>query len=414
MSKIDDMIREMCPDEVNWLPLERVASNRRGASFQKKHLSSEGCPCIHYGEIYTRYGLHASTTVSFVPPDMVNDQSKACPGSVILSLTSENLLDVCTPVVWEGATEIAVSADAAIVEPDPTQMDPVFLAHYFASERFQDEKPKIAQGTKIYHTSIVRLQRTLVPVPPLPIQKEIVRILDTFTQLVAELEAELEARKKQYEWYLEECFTFDTSTPTKEVRQLWEFKNGLNKGKDFFGKGSPIINFTDVFRNRFLTADMIRGCVDVTPEEKQRFSARAGDLFFTRTSETQEEIGMSCALVDDVPDCVFSGFVLRARPTTSLILPKYAAYFFSTHQARREIVRTSTFTTRALTSGPKLGHIRVPLPSLEQQERVVHDLDCLNALCNDLTNGIPAEIEARRKQYEYYRDKLLTFPRKEA
>lgn len=109
------------------------------------------------------------------------------------------------------------------------------------------------------------------------------------------------------------------------VEELFEFKNGLNKGKEFFGKGTPIINFTDVFKNRYLTKDMLRGRVDVTDEEIARYSARKGDLFFTRTSETKEEIGMSSVLVDDVENCVFSGFVLRARPKTNLLLPKFCS-----------------------------------------------------------------------------------------
>ncbi len=202
--------------------------------------------------------------------------------------------------------------------------------------------------------------------------------------------------------------------PYKEVQELFEFKNGLNKGKEFFGSGTPIVNFTDVFKNRWLTADMLKGRVTVDHHEIERYSAQNGDLFFTRTSETQEEIGMSSVLLDDVENCVFSGFVLRARPKTDLLLPKFSSYFFSSSMARKQIVRTSTFTTRALTSASKLARIRVPIPPLDVQQRIVTILDHFDTLCNDLTSGLPAEIEARKKQYEYYRDKLLSFKEKKA
>ena len=158
-----------------------------------------------------------------------------------------------------------------------------------------------------------------------------------------------------------------------------------------------------------MTQDMLMGLVDVTPSEMERYSAKKGDVFFTRTSETQEEIGMTSVLVEDVENCVFSGFVLRARPKTDYLLPKFCSYFFSSRQVRKQIIQNSTFTTRALTSGPKLSRILVPIPSLAEQERIVSILDRFNALTADISSGLPAEIAARQKQYEYYREKLLTF-----
>ena len=118
---------------------------------------------------------------------------------------------------------------------------------------------------------------------------------------------------------------------------------------------------------------------------------------------------MSSTLIEDIPNCVFSGFVLRARPTTDLLLPKFCAYYFSTQKVRNTIVRYAAFTTRATTTGPKLSKIMVPILSIEKQQKIVDILDRFDALCNDLTSGLPAEIAARQKQYEYYRDKLLTF-----
>ena len=118
---------------------------------------------------------------------------------------------------------------------------------------------------------------------------------------------------------------------------------------------------------------------------------------------------MSSTLIEDIPNCVFSGFVLRARPTTDLLLPKFCSYYFSTQKVRNTIVRYAAFTTRATTTGPKLSKIMVPILPVEEQERIVQILDRFDKLCNDISEGLPAEIEARQKQYEYYRDKLLTF-----
>ncbi|MCM1357058.1 MAG: restriction endonuclease subunit S [Prevotella sp.] len=205
---------------------------------------------------------------------------------------------------------------------------------------------------------------------------------------------------------------FGNDIECKLLGELFKIKNGLNKEKSAFGKGKPIINFTDVYKNRWLAKDSFSGLVDVTPNEIKRYSAKKGDVFFTRTSETKEDIGMSSTLIEDVPDCVFSGFVLRARPITTLLIPKFCAYYFSTHNVRSQIIKYASFTTRATTTGEKLSKINIPIPPIEEQVRIVKILYKFDTLCNDLTNGIPAEISARKKQYEYYRDKIFDFKRR--
>lgn len=199
-----------------------------------------------------------------------------------------------------------------------------------------------------------------------------------------------------------------------KMGDYFKFKNGINKGKQYFGSGDYIVNFTDVYNNRWLVKSMLKGRVQTEPKDLTAYDARKGDIFFTRTSETKEDIGMASALVEDVEKCVFSGFVLRARPLTDNWIPKFCSYYFSTSQMRQQIVRYASFTTRALTSGPRLSKLLLPLISKEEQHRIVNILDRFESLTTSLQSGLPAEIAARRQQYEYYRDKLLTFKRKGA
>ncbi|MBU1122450.1 MAG: restriction endonuclease subunit S [Candidatus Omnitrophica bacterium] len=286
-----------------------------------------------------------------------------------------------------------------------------YLLHYLRGSLREYIFANSRKGSVPYIT-MPMLDNFIIPIPSLKVQKEIVKILDNFTKLEAELEAELEARKKQYEYYRDELLTFgegQDEVDRKTIKDLFDFKNGLNKGKEFFGKGTPIVNFTDVFKNRSLVSSDLKGKVEVTSKEKLLYSAQKNDIFFTRTSETQEDIGMAAALLDDVEDCVFSGFVLRARPKTDLLNPKFCSYFLTSNSARKEIIRNSTFTTRALTSGGRLSKIQIPIPPLAEQERIVSILDKFDALVNDISIGLPAELNARRKQYEYYRNQLLTF-----
>lgn len=193
------------------------------------------------------------------------------------------------------------------------------------------------------------------------------------------------------------------------VGDYFTFKNGINKGKEFFGEGNYIVNFTDVYNHRWLTKEMLKGRIKTEPRDLIAYDAKKGDLFFTRTSETKEDIGMVSTLLDDIEGCVFSGFVLRARHLSKNWLPKFCSYYFSSSEVRKEIVRYASFTTRALTSGPRLSKLKIPLISIEEQQYIVDILDNFNTLYNDITKELSAEIAARQKQYEYYRDKLLTF-----
>ncbi|RSK09607.1 putative type-1 restriction enzyme specificity protein [Streptococcus oralis] len=295
---------------------------------------------------------------------------------------------------------------------EDVELLPEFTKYLFRSIEFRKQIEKTASGVTRYNISKVAFKKIKVPLLPQKIQEKIVQILDKMTDYVTELTSELTSRKKQYSFYRDKLLSFEDEVyqvEWKTLGELFVFKNGLNKGKEFFGSGTPIVNYTDVYRNNKISANVLRGKVRVSPEEKERYGVQRGDVFFTRTSETQEEIGKTSVLLDEVKDGVFSGFVLRARPITKLLLPEYCAYCFESTTFRRDIVRYSAYTTRALTNGSALSKLKIPVPSLEIQSRIVQVLDNFDKVCNDLNIGLPKEIELRQKQYEYFREKLLTF-----
>ena len=173
---------------------------------------------------------------------------------------------------------------------------------------------------------------------------------------------------------------WDTAT----IGDFLYFKNGLNKGKEFFGYGTPIVNYTDVYRKRGLTKSDVRGKVNLTRDEIHRFDARKNDVFFTRTSETPEEVGMSSVLLDDIDDCVFSGFVLRGRPKNDMFVPEYCKYCFTTEAIRSAIIMGCTYTTRALTNGTQLSVIEIVVPPKPEQEAIAKYLTEIDDLISSL------------------------------
>lgn len=170
----------------------------------------------------------------------------------------------------------------------------------------------------------------------------------------------------------------------QKIGDSFAFKNGLNKEKEFFGYGFPIVNYMDVYRNTFITSQNFAGKVFVSTQELKSFEARKGDVLFTRTSETQEEIGFSAVVLDDLINTVFSGFVLRARPFNNKFNLQFCRYCFSNNQVREQIISNATYTTRALTNGRVLSEIQIPLPPLPEQEAIAGALSDADAWIESL------------------------------
>jgi type I restriction enzyme S subunit len=206
MSRIDDLVAELCPDGVEFKALGDIAELVRGNGMPKSDFTESGIGCIHYGQIYTHYGVWATETISFVAPKTAAPLAKVDTGDLIITNTSENVEDVCKAVAWLGKSQIVTGGHATVIKHE---QNPKYLSYYFRTPDFFAQKKKQATGTKVIDVSAKSLARIRVPLPPLEIQREIVKVLDTFTQLEAELEAELDARRRQYQYYRDALLTFD-------------------------------------------------------------------------------------------------------------------------------------------------------------------------------------------------------------
>lgn len=389
MNYIEKMLQDYCPNGVEWKELGEVCEFKRGQSLTSKKAVAGDVPVISGGQ---------------KPAFMHNTPNRE--GETIVVAGSGAYAGFVS--YWD--KPIFVSDAFSVDIKNLHEVSVRYVFHFLLNNQQKIYATK--SGAGIPHVYGKNIAKFLIPIPPLKIQEEIVQILDKFTEYVTELTAELTDRQKQYSFYRDKLLSFEDEVyqvEWKTLGELFEFKNGLNKGKEFFGRGTPIVNYTDVYKNIRLTSAVVRGTVEASPEEQKRYNVRRGDVFFTRTSETKEEIGKTSVLLEDIDGGVFSGFVLRARPKTDSLLPEYCAHCFNSSSFRKEIVRYSTYTTRALTNGSTLAKLTIPLPPLPIQERIVQVLDNFDAVCNDLNIGLPKEIELRQKQYEYFREKLLTF-----
>ena len=211
MTKLEELIKELCPNGVEYKTLGEFATVIRGGNFQKKDFVETGKPCIHYGQMYTHFKNTTDKTLTFVSDKVFNKSKQAQPNDIVMAVTSENVDDVCSCVAWLGKENIAVSGHTAIIHHN---QNPSYMSYYFHSEHFYKQKVKLAHGTKVIEVTPDKLLNIQIPVPPLLVQEEIVRILDKFTSLTAELTAELTARRKQYEYYRDLLLTFASSGNT--------------------------------------------------------------------------------------------------------------------------------------------------------------------------------------------------------
>ena len=393
---------------VEWKKLGEVGIFQRGTSFQKKHFTDEGIPCIHYGQIYTRYNLSADKTISFLSPEFASRARKAQSGDLIIATTSENDEDVCKAIAWEGQEEVVVSNDACFYHHT---MHPRYVAYFFQTEQFQKQKRSYITGTKVRRVNANDLARIEIPIPPLSVQSRIVEILDKFTSLEAELEAELDCRKRQYIYYRELLLDFSqhNNIQWKKLGELAELVrgNGLSK-KDFAPEGIPAIHYGQIYT--YYGNETKETISFVTPETASKLrKVFCGNVVITNTSENIEDVGKAL-LYSGKSEAVTGGHATIIRCSEHL-LPKYFVYYTMTYSFFSQKRKLAKGTKVIDVSATDLARIEIPIPPLSEQERIVEILDKFDTLTNSISEGLPLEIQLRRQQYEYYREQLLDFRR---
>lgn len=287
---------------------------------------------------------------------------------------------------------------------------PHFL--FFVLKEFEEKIKDLQSEGGVPTINTKKVGNIEIPIPPLDVQNEIVRILDIFTSHTAELQtklqAELQARKEQYEYYRNKLLTFEKDDKNVKWMKLGEIGtfirgNGLQK-KDFTETGFPCIHYGQIHTHYGTFADTTISHTSFVLAEKLR-KASYGDLVIATTSEDVDGVCKACAWLGK-NDVAVSGDAYIYKHNQN---PKYISYLFQTKRFYEYKRKASVGAKVVRVSGDSMKNFIFPIPSISEQTRIVSILDKFEALVNDLTEGIPAEIAAVQEQYEYYRNKLLTF-----
>ncbi|EHU9083527.1 restriction endonuclease subunit S [Escherichia coli] len=418
MSELSYLEKLLDGVEVEWLPLGKLGELVRGNGLPKSDFTESGVPAIHYGQIYTFYGLSTETTKSFVSHETAKKLKKVNSGDVVITNTSENFTDVGKALVYLGKEQAVTGGHATIFKPNSTIIGKYF-AYFTQTDSFANEKRKYSKGTKVIDVSASDMAKIIIPIPcpenpkkSLAIQSEIVRILDKFTALTAELTAELNMRKKQYNYYRDQLLSF------KEGEVEWKTLGEIGK---WYGGGTPSKNKIEFWENGSIPW--------ISPKDMGRTLVDSSEDYITEEAVLQSSTKLipanSIAIVvrSSILDKVLPSALIKVPATLNQdmkaviphenILVKYIYHMIGSRGS--DILRAAKKTGGSVASidSKKLFSFKIPVPNINEQQRIVEILDKFDTLTNSITEGLPREIELRQKQYEYYRDLLFNFPKPE-
>lgn len=431
MSKLQELINKLCPNGVEFKPLREIGDFFGGLTGKSKEDFIDGnARFISYMNVYSNPALKLDLP-DFVKINDGEKQNVVQYGDILFTGSSEtpNECGMSSVVTTKPSEPLYLNSFCfgfRLIDINTFNLD--FLKHLLRSYEVRSQIAKTANGVTRFNISKKLFANIMIPVPPIEVQEEIVRILDSFSDYAAELQAELQARKQQYEYYRNLLLTFNpsaygcgTDDEQKDGVTTWgghnykiEWKkmgeigtfirgNGLQK-KDFTESGVGCIHYGQIYTHYGTFATKTKSFVSESFAQKLR-KAKTGDIVIATTSENVEDVGKAVAWLGN-EDIAISG---DAYIYTHEQNPKFIAYLFQTERflAFKKMNVSGTKVTRI--SGDSLAKYPIPIPPLELQEKIVAILDRFETLVNDLTNGLPAEIAAVKDQYEYYRNKLLTF-----
>ena len=401
--------------EVEWRTLDSVGQFLRGKRFVKSDLISEGVPCIHYGEMYTHYGISAEETKSFLDEGVAEKLRVANHGDVIIVAAGETIEDIGNGTAWLGKNDV-VFHDACF--SFKSELNSKYVSYFLRTNLFKEQIKRGVSSGKISSINAKGLGMAEIPIPcpnnpekSLAIQSEIVGVLDKFTALTAELTAELSMRKKQYNHYRDLLLSFEEGEV--EWKTLGEMGT-LIRGKrfvktDIIPKGVPCIHYGEMYTHYSIWANRAKSYISVELASKLR-KASCGDVVFVSAGETIADIGRGTAWLGD-EDVVIHDACFFYK---SSLNPKYVAYFSRTNFFHDQIKKSISSGKISAINAKGFEKVIIPVPSPEEQARIVAFLDKFDTLTSSITEGLPREIELRQKQYEYYRDLLFSFPKPDA
>lgn len=383
MKKLDELIQEFCPDGVNHIAIGQLIKQKCIITItpsikikRNDYLLDGAIPIISQEAEYI--SGYCNLTDKNIPKD-----NYVCFGD-----HSEHIKFIDFAFV-QGADGLK------IMRTDETVLSARYLFH--AALNFYCRHNNYERHFK-YFTD------TIIPLPPLAVQQEIVRILDSFTELTAELTAELTVRRKQYEHYRDELFNI-TDCEYLHISDIADTNIGLATSVTKYkaSSGVLLLHNSDIQQNR-IVLKAIEYIEKWFAEKNQAKILQPEDIITVHTGD----VGTSAVITEKYAGAIGFTTITTRIKNKNIILPHFLCHYLNSQKCKADIA-TMTISDRSNLNQKSYEKLLIPIPSVKRQLEIISILDSFNIICNDLASGLPAEIAARQKQYEYYRNKLLTF-----
>lgn len=387
MNKLNEMIQKLCPDGVEYKKLSDCCTLEKGNTPIQKAVPGQ------YPLVVTTEERKSSNSYQF-------DEPTVC--IPLVSSRGHGVASINQIFYQEGKFALG-NILCGVTPSDESVLSARFLCHYLNHKKDVLLVPLMRGGANVSLTVDI-LKSVQIPVPPVEIQQEIVRILDHFELMIKTLKAELKNREVQYAYYVTKCLDGATNSIKMKFGDILKFQNGFAfKSSKFRDSGFAILRITNIQDNQIDNSNVVFFDPADYTEDLSPFVVNAGELVVAMSGATTGKIGVNKT---------GKVFYLNQRvgkliPNTSLVSNRYLYYLLLSKA--EEIYSISSGGAQPNLSSEKFKRINIMIPPLDEQERIVNLLDNFDCLCNDLSSGLPAEIQARQKQYEYYRERLLTF-----
>ncbi len=393
MKNLETLIQELCPNGVEFVKLGDVLDYEQPTKYivKCKDYQNEGMPVLTAGQTFI-LGYTDETNGIF-------EASKENPVIIFDDFT--------TSFHWVDFNFKVKSSAMKMLR---------VLSEREVSFRFVYYAMKCIKYQTLEHSRqwISKYSQIEIPLPPIEVQTEIVRILDKFTSLEAELEAELDCRKRQYEYYRDKLLSFENvggqEVEWKKMSEVGTFIRGKRFVRtDIVEEGIPCIHYGDIYTYYGLTATKAKTYLKPEKAEKMKFASK-NDVVIVGAGENNMDIGVGVAWLSDEKVAIHDAcYIFKSKMN-----PRFVSHYLRGSNYHLQIKKYVCEGKICSISSKSIGRSLIPVPSLQEQERIATILDRFESLTTSLQSGLPAEIAARRQQYEHYRDKLLTFKRKGA
>lgn len=384
--------------KVEWKSLGEVAKIQRGSSPRPiaKYITNDvnGVPWIKIGDTSPN-SKYVDGTAQKITIDGAKNSRVLQKGALILS----NSMSYGRPYILK--IDGAIHDGWASISDFEQELRPDYLYHYLSSNNVQYYWESKINSSSVSNLNSDIIKELLIPIPPLHVQEEIVRILDTFTELTTELTA----RKKQYEYYRDKLLTFDDSVEWKTLGEVADVIDSLHQTPQYTDDGLSMIRVTDIKGGLLNLNDTFKVSNQTFEIFTKKYLPRKNDLVMSRVGSYGN---VSIIPADNIACMGQNTVVINPH-----IYYKYLYFVLTSINTKVFIDKNvdggsqKTFSLKAIKTIP------IPIVSAERQNDIAAILDKFDALTNSITEGLPREIELRKQQYEYYRDMLLTFPKVE-